>query len=27
MRPRLEDAGIPLTGQPNVFDVHNFETF
>jgi hypothetical protein len=27
LRPRLEDAGIQLSGEPEVFEAHNFETF
>jgi hypothetical protein len=27
LRPRLEDAGIQLSGEPEVFDAHVFETF
>ena len=27
LRPKLEEAGIQLAGQPEVFEAHNFETF
>jgi len=27
LRPRLEEAGIELSGEPEVFDAHVFETF
>ena len=27
LRPRLEEAGIQLTGEPEVFEVHVVETF
>jgi hypothetical protein len=27
MRPRLEEAGIQLSGEPEVFEAHIFETF
>jgi hypothetical protein len=27
LRPRLEEAGIQLAGEPEVSDVHVFETF
>jgi hypothetical protein len=27
LRPRMEQAGIELSGQPEVFDAHIFETF
>ena len=27
LRPRLEEAGIQLSGEPEVFDAHVFETF
>jgi transposase len=27
LRPRLEEAGIQLSGEPEVFEAHNVETF
>jgi hypothetical protein len=27
LRPRLEEAGIQLTGEPELFDVHVVDTF
>jgi len=27
LRPKLEEAGIQLSGQPEVFEAHNVETF
>ena len=27
LRPRLEQAGIQLSGEPEVFEAHNVETF
>jgi hypothetical protein len=27
LRPRMEEAGIQLSGQPEVFEAHIFETF
>jgi hypothetical protein len=27
LRPRLEEAGIELSGEPDVFEVHVYETF
>ena len=27
LRPRLEEAGIQLSGEPEVFEAYNFETF
>jgi hypothetical protein len=27
LMPRLEDAGIQLSGEPEVLEVHRFETF
>jgi hypothetical protein len=27
LRPRLEEAGIQLSGEPEIFDAHNFEKF
>ena len=27
LRPKLEEAGIQLAGQPEVFEAHNVETF
>ena len=26
LRPRLEEAGIQMSGEPEVFEVHNLET-
>jgi hypothetical protein len=25
--PRIEEAGIQMSGEPEVFEVHNYETF
>jgi hypothetical protein len=27
LMPRIEEAGIQMSGEPEVFEVHNFETF
>jgi hypothetical protein len=27
LRPRLEEAGIQLSGEPEIFEAHNVETF
>lgn len=27
LRPKLDEAGIQLSGEPEVFDVHIYETF
>jgi quinol monooxygenase YgiN len=27
LRPRMEEAGIQLSGDPEIFQAHNFETF
>jgi hypothetical protein len=27
LRPKIEQAGIQMSGEPEVFDVHIFETF
>ena len=27
LRPRIEETGVQLSGEPEVFDVHIFETF
>jgi hypothetical protein len=27
LRPRMEEAGMQLSGEPEVFDVHVYETF
>ena len=27
LMPRVEQAGVQMSGEPEVFDVHTFETF